>query len=516
MPAKNTEYHNPELAFSHSPLRSPNSEHPHLYNAPDHSVSSPSSDGSAKPKGPRSSSPLLHFLTYLLFLILSMSLFIHPLFAIDSLSYKVGQMVMTGFYPGSNFEDTLYYDIEHRNLGGVIYMGYNLDSPTQIANLSASLQASAETPLLIATDQEGGIVARLDENNGFARTDKAIDLGNANHELTTRIQSALMAGWLSSSGINTNLAPVADVNVNPQSPAIGSYGRSFSADPLIVKDHVYWFWDEMQKQDIITSLKHFPGHGSAIGDSHDGFTDVTDTWSEQELIPYSTMIDTGYSGMVMTAHLYNAHIDTMYPATLSKPTLSGILRDSLGFEGVIITDDMRMGAISGLYGFSESVVRAIDAGVDILLYVGNEKFGSSVLKQIVKVVKNAIAADQLTEERIDESYDRIMKMKSENNTSVRPIIANDFELKAYPNPFNPATKISFKIEDEICETAQLTVFSVDGRLVQRYFIKLNGPGNYDVTWNATDLYGRNIPSGTYIYSLKVNERSYTGKMTFLK
>ena len=466
--------------------------------------------------GRSSSSPLLHLSTFLLFLIFGLMLLTSPLFAIDSLSYKVGQMVMTGFSPGSDFEDTLYYDIEHRNLGGVIYMGYNLDSPTQIANLSASLQASAETPLLIATDQEGGIVARLDENNGFSRTSKALDLGNANSENTTRTQAALMAGWLASTGINTNLAPVADVNVNPQSPAIGYYGRSFSADPMIVTDHIYWFWDEMKKYNITCSLKHFPGHGSAEGDSHDGFTDVSNTWSEQELIPYSALIDSGYSGMVMTAHLYNAHIDTMYPATLSKPTLSGILRDSLGFDGVIITDDMRMGAISNLYGFSESVVKAIDAGVDILLYVGNEKYGTSVLKQIVKVIKNAIDAEQLTEARIDESYDRIMKMKSDNNTSVRPIIVNDFELKAYPNPFNPATKISFHIDDDIHETAQLIIFSVDGRLVQRYFMTINGAGNYDVTWQATDLFGRNVPSGTYVYGLQVGGKLHTGKMTLLK
>lgn len=516
MPVKNTEYHNPELAFSHSPLRSPNSERPYFHNAPDHSVSSPSSDGSAKPKGSRSSFPLFRLSTSLLFLILSLTLCIDPLFAIDSLSYKVGQMVMTGFYPGTNFEDTLYYDIEHRNLGGVILMGYNLDSPGQIANLTSSLQGSADIPLLIATDQEGGIVARLDENNGFARTSKAIDLGNANSENITRSQAALMAGWLSSTGINTNLAPVADVNINPQSPAIGYYGRSFSADPRIVEDHIYWFWDEMQKKDIITSLKHFPGHGSAIGDSHDGFTDITDTWSEQELIPYSAMIDTGYNGMVMTAHLYNANIDTAYPATLSKPTLTGILRDSLAFDGVIISDDMRMAAITSIYGFTESVIKAIDAGVDILLYVGNEKFNTSVLKQINKVVKNAIAAEQLSEERIDESYDRIMKMKTENNTSVRPIIANKFELKAYPNPFNPLTKISFKIEDEIYETAQLNIFSVDGRLVQRYFLNINGTGDYDVIWDAKGLGGQALPSGTYIYVLNIKDHVLSGKMTLLK
>ena len=174
----------------------------------------------AKPKGPRLRSPSL-FLSLTLSLALSLfPLASSPLLALDSLNYKIGQMVMAGFYPGSNFEDTLYYDIEHRNLGGVILMGYNLNNPTQIANLTASFQNSASTPLFIATDQEGGVVARLDERNGYALTDRALTLGNINNEDTTRAQAALMAQWLHNAGINTNLAPVADVNVNPTSPAI--------------------------------------------------------------------------------------------------------------------------------------------------------------------------------------------------------------------------------------------------------------------------------------------------------
>ncbi|MCK4530930.1 MAG: glycoside hydrolase family 3 protein, partial [Candidatus Marinimicrobia bacterium] len=155
----------------------------------------------------------------LIALILFLSLAPSPLLSLDSLSYKIGQMIMVGFIPGADFEDTLYYDIEHRNLGGVILMGYNLDNPTQIANLTASLQNSASTPLFIATDQEGGIVARLDETNGYALTERALTLGNTNNENTTRAQAALMAQWLHDAGINTNLAPVADVNVNPTSPA---------------------------------------------------------------------------------------------------------------------------------------------------------------------------------------------------------------------------------------------------------------------------------------------------------
>jgi beta-N-acetylhexosaminidase len=428
-------------------------------------------------------------------------------------------MVMTGFYPSSNFEDTLYYDIEHRNLGGVILMGYNLDNPTQIANLTASLQNSASTPLFIATDQEGGVVARLDERNGYALTDRALTLGNINNEDTTRMQAALMAQWLHDAGINTNLAPVADVNVNPTSPAIGHYGRSFSADPHVVANHCRWFYSEFKDRDIISTLKHFPGHGSAVGDSHDGFTDITNTWSESELIPYTELIASGYNDMIMTGHLYNAHLDSIYPATLSYATLTDILRDSLGFRGVIISDAMGMGAINNNYSFIESVVQAIHAGVDILLYTGNEKYDRSVVGLIIDVLGSAVDSGLISEARIDESYDRIMALKTETNTAIapnQPLIADTFELRAYPNPFNPSTKISFRLEQEYYETVQLKIFSINGRLVQRYFLALNGIGNYDVVWNARDLNGENVPSGTYIYSLDLNNELHSGKITLLK
>lgn len=425
---------------------------------------------------------------------------------------------MAGFIPGSNFEDTLYYDIEHRNLGGVILMGYNLDNPTQIAGLTNSLQTSASTPLLIATDQEGGVVARLDETNGYAATSRALSLGNTNSENTTRAQAELMAQWLHDAGINTNLAPVVDVNVNPSSPAIGRYGRSFSSDPYIVSNHAYWYYNEFQKQNIVAALKHFPGHGSAIGDSHDGFTDVTNTWTESELIPYSELIDLGYEDMIMTAHLYNAKIDSVYPATLSQPTLTGILRDSLGFKGVIISDAMNMRAITNNYSFTESVVQAIHAGVDILLYVSIEKYGASVLKQIIKVVNTAIDSGKISEERIDESYDRIMALKLATQTSVapEPIFANTFDLHAYPNPFNPSTKISFHIDRDLYETIELSIYSISGQLVQRNFVSINGRGDYDVIWNGMDMYGNSVPSGAYIYVLDMNNTILNGKMTLLK
>jgi beta-N-acetylhexosaminidase len=223
--------------------------------------------------------------------------------------------------------------------------------------------------------------------------------------------------------------------------------------------------------------------------------------------------------MIMTGHLYNAKIDSAYPATLSKPTLTGILRDSLGFNGVIITDDMRMGAISNNYSFIESVTHAIDAGVDILLYVGNEKYGKSIVNQICKVVKTAIDSGMITEERIDESYDRIMALKSSSNTAITsypPIMANRFELTAYPNPFNPSTTISISVDKDIRQRVMLNIYSIRGRLVDQQPLLFHGPGTYDIFWNASDMNGNILPSGTYIYMVSYDNNYSKGKLTLIK
>jgi beta-N-acetylhexosaminidase len=231
------------------------------------------------------------------------------------------------------------------------------------------------------------------------------------------------------------------------------------------------------------------------------------------------MIQAGYEDMVMTAHLYNANLDSLYPATLSEAVLSGILRDSLGFKGVIISDAMGMGAISNNYSFTESVVAAIQAGVDILLYTGNEKYGESVLKQINKVVQTAIDSGKITEARIDESYDRIVKLKSRlpvGLSDTDALIVNKYEVAAFPNPFNPSTKISFYINENVNETIQLNIFSINGERINRYFITINGSGNYDIVWNGTNFYGENVSSGTYIYQTVIQNERLSGKMTLLK
>ena len=257
-----------------------------------------------------------------------------------TLRQKIGQMIIVTF-TGDSLEkrtasiDTLKNDIADGLIGGVTYYTWsnNVKNPAQITRLSGQLQQSTKIPLLITIDQEGGNVARLSASNGFKSTKTAYQLGTIiNKEDSTRAQASMMAGWLKQSGINTDYAPDADVNVNPSSPAIGALGRSFSSKPDSVAAHVGWFIDEMHRKNIVTTVKHFPGHGSATSDSHLGFTDISTTWTTQELIPFQSVISNRTADIVMMGHLYNRSLDSLYPASLSYNVVTNILRKQLGNE----------------------------------------------------------------------------------------------------------------------------------------------------------------------------------------
>ena len=296
----------------------------------------------------------------------------------------------------------------------------NLANPAHIARFTGQLQALAHVPLLLAIDQEGGKVARLSASNGFAATSTAYDLGTVlNQESSTRGMASMMAGWFVQTGLTMNLAPVVDVNVNPASPAIGALKRSFSADAATVARHASWFIDEFHAKHVLTALKHFPGHGSAAADSHLGFTDITTTWSNAELDPYRTLLAAGKPDAIMTGHLFNGTIDSVYPATLSYATITGILRDQLGFGGVVMSDAMGMKAITSQYGLDEAMVLAVNAGVDILLYTTNrDSAGHSLARRIVDVLERHVQEGTIAASRIDASYARIMALKGTFVTGV--------------------------------------------------------------------------------------------------
>jgi beta-N-acetylhexosaminidase len=335
----------------------------------------------------------------------------------------IGQMLLVGF---RGYEvkptDPVAVDAAERNLGGVVFFdeemsatarpqGRNVKSPAQLAELVRSLQSFAKTPLLVSIDQEGGRVNRLKSHYGFPETISHEDLGKKNDLAFTFSHAEMIAKTLATVGINLNLAPVVDLDAHPDNPIIKGKKRSFHSDPEIVSQHAIEYAKAHRKHGVLTCPKHFPGHGSAIGDTHLGLVDVTKTWEEHELIPFKRLIDANLCEIVMTAHVFNAGLDSERPATLSKKILQGLLRDKLGFQGVIISDDMEMKAISGQFGLENAIQFGIEAGLDILCFGNNMNYDANIGEKAMRIILCLVESGKLSEARIDESFQRIMRLK---------------------------------------------------------------------------------------------------------
>ena len=337
------------------------------------------------------------------------------------LDEKIGQMLMVGFR-GTVVDDghVVWRDIGERHLGGVLLFdfdvplqraGRNIESPRQVGALAEALQRAADGDLLIAIDQEGGRVSRLKEECGFPPSVSAQYLGEQNDlELTYR-HAATTAELLAGLGINLNLAPVVDLNTNPDNPIIGGKERSFSADAGMVAAQAHAVVAAHRERGVRCALKHFPGHGSSADDSHQGLVDVTRTWSRRELEPYERLVDEGLADAVMTAHVFHAELDPQYPATLSEAIISGLLRRNLAFDGVVISDDIMMGAIARHYGFEKALEMAINAGVDIIAIANNLDYVEDICSRAVVLIKEMVGDGRVSETRIDEAQQRIRRLK---------------------------------------------------------------------------------------------------------
>ncbi len=343
-----------------------------------------------------------------------------------TLEQAVGQMLLVGFR-GLELDGETSAMLRDIEPGGVILfdrdgpssgeLPRNIESPDQLRVLTAALQRAADIPLLIAIDAEGGYVNRLKEKYGFTvAVPTALTLG-AGPVGETAAVAADLAAEMADLGLNWNLAPVVDVNIDPESPAIGRWERSFNDDSAQVAAHARAFAESLSDAGIASTLKHFPGHGSATGDTHLGVTDITATWQrEAELAPYRELFEQGYNGAVMTAHIINRQLDAdARPATLSPAVMTDLLRGELGFEGVIVSDDMQMGAILEQYALTEAVLEAIRAGVDIIL-IANQAGDYSLAHtyRVRDAILQAIESGQLPRERIYESAQRILTLKRQH------------------------------------------------------------------------------------------------------
>ena len=338
-------------------------------------------------------------------------------------------MLIVGF--DSEYIDensSIVKDMQRYNLGGVILFDRfyndrnktkNISSPKQLKELSSKLKSFAKKPLFICIDQEGGKVARLKPKYGFMKVPSAFAISKMSIKEAKEIY-AKQAKMLSENGINCDFAPVVDLAVNPKNRVIVGLQRSYGKESKEVIKYAKIFMDELHKKEIISVLKHFPGHGSSLGDSHKGFVDITKTWSKKELEPYKALIKKSDIDMIMTAHVFNAKLDKKYPATLSYKVNSELLRKKLGFRGVIVSDDMQMGAIKNNYSLKESVTLAINSGVDMLLFA-NQLDKISVDK-LVNTIYAQVKKGEIPLARIKEANKRVENLHTKQKIIQKPII----------------------------------------------------------------------------------------------
>ncbi len=341
------------------------------------------------------------------------------------LKKQIAQMLIVGFNGSTLTPDNpVCKDIKDIGVGGVILFSRNADKTqtklkkniqnfNQLKKLNEDLQNISEIPLFIALDQEGGLVSRLSPSYFVVSTYSAGFLGQKNDLKFTYSEAEKTAKTLSQLGININFAPVVDLDLNKNSKIVSGLKRSYSNNPKTVSAHAREVIKAHNKYNIITTLKHFPGHGSAEGDTHLGFVDITNTYAKEEILPFKTLINEKIIKGVMVSHLYDKNIDEKYPASMSYNFITEKLIKELNFNGLIFTDDIQMNAIRNNYSFSEALEKAIMAGSDVIV-IGNNLYNDShITEQAVEIIFDLVKNGVIPKERIAFSYDKIIKAKEE-------------------------------------------------------------------------------------------------------
>lgn len=344
------------------------------------------------------------------------------------LRQMIGQMVLVGFV-GNKPDDKGYRTVLDQaaqgRITGVLYLSRNIRSLRAVGNLNDRLQSASSVPLLVAVDQEGGRIERLTKAVGFKESPSAASVAQYMSPVEARAEYSKMAAGLASCGFNLNLGPVVDLNTNPDNPIIGRLGRSYSSDEKKVAAYARAFVEGHRANGVMTSLKHFPGHGSSAGDTHKGVVEVTGSWSEPELAPYRDLIASGDAQTIMSSHVINRNIPGAEgtPASMSPATLIGLLRKKLKFKGVVISDDLQMGAIIGTRSFEDTVRQAVLAGNDVLVFANDKHPDPTIPDRISDFLVKEARSNPTLLARIQESYGRIMRLKD----------------KLYPN--SPSAKV---------------------------------------------------------------------------
>jgi beta-N-acetylhexosaminidase len=343
----------------------------------------------------------------------------------QTLEQLVGQLIIAGFRgTEASPNSSIAKYIQEYNLAGVILYdedvkigglgSRNIQSPEQLKNLTGQLQSFSTDGLLISIDQEGGSVDRLKLEYGFPETPSWNHMGHRDNDLMTKQFSQSIASTLSDCGINLNFAPVMDLHYGEET-VIGKTGRAHSPHPKSVVQHCRIFVQSMKENQVISCGKHFPGQGSASGDTHKGLTDISDSWTVKDLLPFDEMIQSDDLDMIMVSHTFDSKMDLNYPSSLSRKIITNMLRNDMGFDGVVICDDPSMNAISDHYDLDESFELMLNAGIDLFCLGNNLNYDPDFIPNSVEAMVSLVNNKKVLENRIQESIERINQLKSNYN-----------------------------------------------------------------------------------------------------
>ncbi len=341
------------------------------------------------------------------------SLTIPQLIESMSIDEKIGQMIFAGV-SGKELNAETEQLLKNYKFGGIIFNGKNFSSPSQTVayvNALKAVNSNNKLPLFFGIDQEGGRISKLPGD--LIDIPSNMEIGDINNPSFSFEIGSVLGKLVNAYGFNINFAPVLDVNSNPKNPVIGD--RSFGNNPSIVSELGVQTMKGIQSEKVIPTIKHFPGHGDTSVDSHLELPIVNKSLPELEkleLIPFDRAIDEG-AEMVMIAHILLTKVDQKLPSSLSKEIITGILRNEKGFDGVIITDDMTMKAITENFNIGSAAVMSVQAGSDMIMVAHDY---DNIMK-VFSALKKAVEHGDISEERLNESVTRILKLKKKYEIS---------------------------------------------------------------------------------------------------
>lgn len=332
----------------------------------------------------------------------------------DELAAAVAELLLVGFYGTSSASPSarlLARQVRRGQVGAVFFVGQNIGTTEELTNLLRLFRGGSTHPLL-AIDHEGGIVQRLTTAHGFTCVPAARNVAATMSSAEARDLYGLSGRELAELGFNVNLGPVLDVD-EPSNPAIGVFGRAYDTDPERIAAYGQAFVEGFASAGMLCAAKHFPGHGRSVSDSHHGVADISATWTETELEPFARLLASPHApSLVMTGHL---RLDPVSPdgrpATISAPIVTGLLRQRLGYGGVVVTDDLDMGAVSHLMSRKEAFVQAIAAGNDLLMIKNLFGYDPLMPQRAVDWVRTAIAQGILSKEQVTAAADRVRAIR---------------------------------------------------------------------------------------------------------